>query len=77
MKWTDYLRPDVLGRLKECKTIKNDLENLVNAKWVAMVNAGKDKIGFTKEDALVSVLELLDCNGQCFDLTHDEYNSLL
>ena len=39
-----------------------------------MQDAGKDKEGFTKEDALVAVLELLDSNGQDIDLTTDEYN---
>ena len=77
MKWTEYLQADVLGRLNACRTRKRDLENLVNAKWAAMVDAGKDKEGFTKEDALVFVLELLDCNGLCFDLKHSEYNSLI
>jgi len=41
-----------------------------------MKEQGKDKLGFTKEDALISVLELLDCNSQFFDLTTDEYKEL-
>ena len=77
MKWTDNLKADVFGRLRECHSLKSDIESLVAAKWSAMVEDGKDKAGFTKEDALVFVLELLDCNGQCFDLTQDEYNSLI
>ena len=41
-----------------------------------MRDAGKDKEGFTKEDALVEVLELLESNTQGFDLTQDEYSEL-
>ncbi len=77
MNWTYNLRADVRERLCECRSIKPDLENLVNTKWAAMVEAGKDRRGFTKEDALVSILELLDCNGLCFDLTKEEYNNLI
>lgn len=77
MKWTTYLKPDVLGRLTACRSRKDDLENLVSAKWLEMVDAGKDKQGFTREDALVCVLEHLDCNSQYFDLTRDEYNALI
>lgn len=75
--WTDKLENDVVKRLANCNSLKRDIEPLTNAKWAAMKEAGKDKQGFTKEDALVSVLELLDCNGQCFDLTADEYNEII
>ncbi len=78
MKWTDNLKSDVLERLKSCKSIKADIPKLVNAKWASLKEEGKDKEGFDKEDALVSVLELLDSNGQDFgaELTVDEYNAL-
>lgn len=78
MKWTDYLKNDVSERLGNCRSLKSDLPDLVNAKLASFKQAGKDKKGFTKEDALVSVLELLECNGQDFgaDLTVDEYNEL-
>lgn len=75
-KWHEHLTDDVYNRLCNCKTIKNDLEQLVNAKWLNYQEKGKDKEGFTKEDALVDILELLDCNGFDADLSHDEYNSL-
>lgn len=75
-KWTDYLSEDVYSRLCNCQTRKSDLPNLVNAKWSSLIDAGKDKAGFTKEDALIAVLELLDCNSCCFDLTAEEYNNL-
>lgn len=78
MKWTDRLKSGVLERLENCRSRKNDIPDLVNAKWAFFKQKGKEKEGFTKEDALVSVLELLDCNGQDFvaNLTVDEYNEL-
>lgn len=78
MKWTDCLKSDVLERLGNCRSKKSDIPDLVNAKWASLKQKGKDKEGFTKEDALISVLELLECNGQDFgaDLTVDEYNEL-
>ncbi|NLE05248.1 MAG: hypothetical protein GX638_10690 [Crenarchaeota archaeon] len=74
--WTDNLTGDVYNRLGNCRTVKNDLESLVNAKWLSYKESGKDKDGFTKEDALISILELLDCNGFYVDLSRDEYNEL-
>lgn len=75
--WTDHLENDVATRLANCNSLKIDIIPLTDAKWAAMKEAGKDKQGFTKEDALVAVLELLDSNGQCFDLTTDEYNEII
>lgn len=75
-KWTDYLRADVFGRLEACRTIKSDIPILVNAKWLQYKAIGKDAQGFTKEDALVDVLELLECNSCYFDLTEEEYDDL-
>lgn len=76
MKWTDHLPADISDRLGNCKTLKKDIPTLVNAKWLFMKESEKDKQGFTKEDAVVSILELLDCNGQCFDITIDDYSDL-
>ena len=76
IKWTDNLPEDVYNRLCNCCSRKSDLETLVNVKWAAMVEGGKKAQGFTKEDALVSILDLLDCNGQFFDLTPAEYDAL-
>lgn len=73
-RWTDYLDEGVYTRLANCRTIKSDIPRLVNAKWHSYKQAGKDQKGFTKEDALVAVLELLDENSCSFDLTQDEYN---
>jgi arsenate reductase-like glutaredoxin family protein len=58
-------------------TKKSDIQELVNAEWLLYKEIGKDKKGFTKEDALVAILELLDCNSLCFDLTKEEYDSLI
>lgn len=74
--WTDNLPTDVYHRLCECRSRRSDLEWLVNVKWATMVAEGMKERGFTKEDALVSILDLLDCNNQFFDLTRGEYDSL-
>lgn len=81
MKWTEYLmekHPDVYGRLCSCHNTKADLRVLVNSRWAWMKSKGKDKEGFTKEDALVTILEWLDSNNQwqLCDLTRDEYDEL-
>lgn len=76
MKWTDKLDDEVYNRLGNCRSRKSDIEPLVDAKWSWMKETGKDDRGLTKEDALVSVLELLESNSCTFDLSLDEYNSL-
>ena len=79
MKWIDRLSSDVRERLGHCRSLKRDIPELVNAKWASLQEEGKDKtMGLTKEDALVCVLEWLDCNGQDFgsELTVDEYYEL-
>ena len=50
--WLDYLPADVCERLGNCITPRRDLQTLVNAKWAWYKDTGKDKEGFTKEDAL-------------------------
>ena len=79
MTWIDKLKEvatETYTRLGACRITKKDIETLVNVKWTMMVEAGKREQGFTKEDALIDVLELLDCNGQYFDLSKEEYNEL-
>ena len=71
--WTDTLSSGVYGRLCACRTIKADLEELVQARW----NVVKLKEGFTKEDALIDVLDLLDCNSVFIDLSRAEYDGLI
>ena len=76
--WTDKLSGDVYHRLCECRTRKEDLPMLVNVRWAWLKGQGKDKQGYTKEDALVQILEYLDCNDQwrLADLTVEEYDEL-
>ena len=76
MKWVDNLPSDVYNRLRNCRSTKEDIQTLVNVKWAAMKANGKQEQGFTKEDALVDILELLDSNGHFFDLTREEYDEL-
>lgn len=74
--WTDKLPEDVYSRLCNCRSRRSDLTTLVDVKWAVMVSVGKKAAGFTKEDALVSILDLLDCNGQFFDLSQAEYDGI-
>ena len=76
MKWTKYLDSDVEARLKQCCSLRSDIPLLVNAKWLSYKENGKDKQGFTKEDCLIQILELLESNSQDFELTREEYNEL-
>lgn len=75
-KWIEKLPSDVYRRLAECRNKKSDIPMLVNCRWEAMVEAGKQEEGFTKEDALVDILEWLDMNSQWFDFTREEYDAL-
>ena len=76
-RWVDYLPADVYSRLSACRSRKDDIVPLAQAKWAWMKANGKDKAGFTKEDALIQVLEHLDSNGQYIDPTRDEYQDML
>jgi len=75
--WCNKLPHDVYLRLCECRNIKSDIEIMVDARWAWMKEQEKYK-GYTKEDALVYVLEQLDANSQwqLADLTVEEYNEL-
>lgn len=75
-KWTEKLPEAIYTRLCNCKIRKEDIQTLVNAKWGAYKEEGKEKRGFTKEDALIAILELLECNSTIIDLTEEEYNEL-
>ena len=72
-RWTDLLTEEIYNRLANCRSIKKDIIPLTQAKW----NSIKENGRFTKEDALIFVLELLDCNGCEFDISTDEYNEIL
>lgn len=78
MKWIDKLPDDVYIRLCNCTSVKRDIPIITNVNWEVMKENGKDKEGYTKEDALVSVFDLLCDNGRAFqcELTEDEYSTL-
>ena len=73
--WIDTLPEEVYNRLANCRTFKADLSILLAAKCSWM----KDKAGYTKEDCLVDILELLDCNGleNATELTIEKCESLI
>lgn len=75
-KWADHLPEDVYVRLADCRSTKADVQTLVNAMWYWFREKGNDRRGYTKEDALISVLELLDCNSCDIELTSDEYQEM-
>jgi len=75
-RWTDYLPSDVYDRLCNCSTTSQDISVLTDAKWRRMIDLGKDREGFIKEDALVFVLELLDSNGIDTEMDKETYESL-
>ena len=77
-RWTDYLPHAVYMRLANCQTTKGDLPILLGAKWQWAQDTGH-YTGRTKEDLLVDILELLDCNGldRVTELTMEEWNALV
>jgi hypothetical protein len=68
------LPTDVRNRLERCRSTKDDISILTNCYYNHKL---KGKPGFTIEDALIHILELLDSNSQYFDLTKDEYDDIL
>lgn len=74
--WTETLEIGVYERLCDYRSRKSDIEPLVKARWAWMRFNGKDKQGYTKEDALVYVLEELESNNLPYDLSIDEYYEL-
>ena len=74
-RWTELLSSDVSNRLANCCTVKNDILPLAQARWSWLKENKSDD--YVKEDALVYVLELIDCNSVFIDLTKAEYNDIL
>ena len=74
VNWLDFLDEHVRERLGNCVSRKSDILPLAQAKWAVLK---KEAGGWTPEDALVQVLELLDCNSQFFDLSREEYDGIL
>ena len=77
ISWLDYPPYNVRLRLAQCQTTKGDLPILLNAKWQWAQDTGKYN-GYTKEDMLVDILDLLDCNGldSVTELTIEEWRNL-
>ena len=77
VSWLDYLPYNVYMRLAQCQTIKGDLPILLDAKWQWAQDTGHYN-GYTKEDILADILDLLDCNGldSVTDLTIEEWRNL-
>lgn len=77
ISWLDYLPYNIRLRLVECQTTKDDLSILLNAKWQWAQDTGHYK-GHTKDDILVDILDLLDCNGlnSVTELTMEEWRNL-
>lgn len=77
--WLDNVSSEVYERLANCRSRKSDILPLARAKWAYMKKQGMEAKSFQKEDALIAIMELLDCNGWSnnHDLTKDEYNDIL
>ena len=65
-------------RLVQCQTIKDDLSILLDAKCRWAQDTGYCN-GYTKEDILSDILDLLDCNGldSVTELTMEEWRNLV
>ena len=70
-KWTDYLSEEVYVRLCECRTIKADIPELMESKWKTM------EYPFTKEDALIWIIDLVYMNDCFIELTTEEWDELI
>ncbi len=77
-KWFDKLPGEIQMRLGECRNIKEDIPVMVNARWKWMQEQDMHKRGFTKEDAIVFIFDLLDSNSQwqLCDISREEYEEL-
>ena len=77
ISWLDYLPHNVYMRLAQCQTTKVDLPILLNAKWQWAQDTGRYR-GHTKDDILVDILDLLDCNelNSVTQLTIEEWRNL-
>lgn len=62
VSWLDYLPHNVYLRLAQCQTTRSDLPILLDAKCQWAQDTGNYN-GYTKDEMLVDILDLLDCNG--------------
>ena len=78
VSWLDYLSGDVRLRLAQRQTTKDDFPILLDAKWRWVQDTGHYN-GYTKEDMLADILDLLDCNGldSVTELTMEEWRNLI
>lgn len=78
ISWLDYLPYNAYMRLAQCQTTKADLPILLAAKWNWAQDTGHYN-GYTKEDILADILDLLDCNGleDVTELTFEEWQNLI
>lgn len=78
ISWIDYLPYNVRLRLAQCQTTKADLPILLDAKWQWTQDTGHYR-GHTKDNILVDILDLLDCNGldSVTQLTMEEWSNLV
>lgn len=74
ISWLDYLPYNVRLRFVQCQTTKGDLSILLDAKWQWAQDTGHYR-GYTKDDILIGILDLLDCNGlnNITELTTEEW----
>ena len=70
-KWTDYLSEEVYVRLCECRTIKADNTEKEESKWKTM------EYPYTKEDALIWIIDLVYMNDCFIELTTEEWDELI
>ena len=77
VSWLDYLPYNVRLRLAQRQTTKGDLSILLDAKWQWAQDTGHYN-GYTKEDILADILNLLDCNDldSVTELTMEEWRNL-
>lgn len=77
ISWLDYLPYNVRLRLAQCQTTKGDLSILLDARWQWTQDTGHYN-GYTKDDILTDILDLLDCNGldSVTQLTMEEWRNL-
>lgn len=78
VSWLDYLPWNVYLRLAQCQTTKDDLPILLNSRCRWVQDTGRYN-GYTKEDILADILDLLDCNGldSVTELTIEEWRNLV
>lgn len=73
-KWTDLLDEHIYARLCNCCSRRTDILPLARAKYCFEKSRNEE---YKKEQALIEILDHLDCNSQFFDLSQAEYDGIL